>query len=144
MFCLGFFHCGRRNCRTCDHSDETNKFYSTNRKTWYNIEEYIDCNSKNVIYLMTCQKCKQQYVGFTSRNFKKRVYEHLRSVQKKKRDTFGNHFNSQNHLNPLLDATENVKFCPIKKLSSSKLWKGEETKWIKELDTKENGLNKRL
>ena len=41
----------------------------------------ISCLTTNVIYLITCLKCECQYVGETKRQLRKRMYEHLRSIQ---------------------------------------------------------------
>ena len=40
----------------------------------YKIREglHLDCNSENVIYLVTCKKCKNQYVGSCITRFRTR------------------------------------------------------------------------
>ena len=37
----------------------------------YTIKQHLDCNVRNVIYLITCNACQKQYVGSTT-NFKPR------------------------------------------------------------------------
>ena len=49
------------------------------------IEGHFDCTSRNVVYLLECQKCSQQYVGETE-NFRKRMNNH-RSQCYKNSDT---------------------------------------------------------
>ena len=39
------------------------------------------CLTPNVIYVITCQKCMSQYVGETKRQLRRRMYEHLKSIQ---------------------------------------------------------------
>ena len=39
------------------------------------------CLSTNVIYMITCLKCECQYVGETKRQLKRRMYEHLKTIQ---------------------------------------------------------------
>ena len=41
-----------------------------------------NCNSNNVIYCITCNNCKYQYVGQTSRKLKYRIKEHLYHIHK--------------------------------------------------------------
>ncbi len=41
-----------------------------------NASPYEDCESTMVIYLITCNKCKMQYVGKTERMLKERHREH--------------------------------------------------------------------
>ena len=46
------------------------------------VECRISCLTTNVVYCITCQKCKTQYVGETKRQLKRRMYEHLRQIDK--------------------------------------------------------------
>ena len=41
------------------------------------INKEVNCNSSNVIYLVECTKCKEQYVGQAGRLFKSRMSEHV-------------------------------------------------------------------
>ena len=57
--------CLRKHCKVCNFLEE--KDTSTNKEgsDTYKIKEglHFDCNSENVIYLITCKKCKKQYIG---------------------------------------------------------------------------------
>ena len=62
----------------------------------------VSCLTPNVIYLITCLKCKLQYVGETKKPLHKRMYEHIRSIQKFGHTTVpytpvGEHFNNSCH-----------------------------------------------
>jgi hypothetical protein len=50
-----------------------------------NINDSYDCNAKNVVYLLECIKCQEQYIGETE-NFRKRMNNH-RSQCLKNKDT---------------------------------------------------------
>ena len=90
FFCLG----------TVFRNNKTGKEFSINYD--------LNCNSRNVIYLITCSKCKIQYVGSTSaafrtrfNNHKSRVNAHVNfrlSTENKKDDVLFQHFHSQGHL----------------------------------------------
>ena len=59
-------------CDLCkNYLKESEIFYSacTNRLI-------VNCKSKNVIYVLTCKKCKVQYVGSTANEFKVRFRNH--------------------------------------------------------------------
>ena len=67
----------------------------------------LNCNSKNVVYLITCKACDIQYVGPTTTNFrfrfnnnKSRINAHLKlSSENKRNDDFlYQHFHSSRHL----------------------------------------------
>ena len=55
---------GKR-CEVCTFLEEKNTFTSTEDSETYKIREglHLNCNSENVIYLITCKKCKKQCVG---------------------------------------------------------------------------------
>ena len=50
---------------SCNVLLEGDRFRSTNTGSVYKIRQTIDCRSKNIIYLVTCQRCRMQGVGST-------------------------------------------------------------------------------
>ena len=53
-----------RNCIDCIYFKEKGEyFYSYVTKRQYKVGQNVNCLSKNVIYLVTCKKCKKQGVG---------------------------------------------------------------------------------
>ena len=66
---------------------------------------HVDCNSSNVVYLITCQKCSLQYVGSTVTKFrlrfnnKSRIRRHKRMgpAEKERDDITYQHFWSEGH-----------------------------------------------
>ena len=55
---------------TCSWSFKSN--YPRNR-TIYHIRHSFTCKSSNLVYLITCIKCKKQYVGCTTRQLNERI-----------------------------------------------------------------------
>ena len=49
---------------------------STNTSRKYSIRQNVNCKSRNVIYLVTCNKCNLQCVGSTSIEFMVRFRNH--------------------------------------------------------------------
>ena len=70
---------------------EGTKFNSTNTKKTYTIKKHLDCKSKFVIYLATCQKCSGQYVGKSTTPFNTRHSNHRQEI-KNKVGGLGNHY----------------------------------------------------
>ena len=72
----GTCQCNSNRCQICNflslgrsfRSHITSKEFSTN----YNL----DCNSNNVVYLISCKKCNIQYVGSTTTKFRTRFNNH--------------------------------------------------------------------
>ncbi len=58
----------------------------------------ISCRSSNLIYCITCKKCKVQYVGQTSKRLKDRFAGHFGDIQRDVTDkSVSHHFNSPGH-----------------------------------------------
>ena len=62
---------------------ETKTFTSTNTRKCYKIEQHMTCDSSFVLYLVTCSRCRGQYVGKSVTPFKKRHSNHKQEVKKK-------------------------------------------------------------
>ena len=74
------------------------KFESFATGRIYRINQKLSCTSKNVIYLAACNKCKKQYVGSTSTEFKVRFRNHKSSMLKNRRTCeLAVHYNSFEH-----------------------------------------------
>ena len=76
---IGYYSCFKcsKECDRCkNYLKENNIFHSTCTDRYYSIRQHLNCKSKNVIYLATCKKCKVQYVGSTSNEFKVRFRNH--------------------------------------------------------------------
>ena len=65
----------------------------------------------NIIYLISCEKCKMQYIGSTSTQFKVRFRNHKSSmITKKKTCEMAVHFNSSMH------DLKDIRFIAIEKV----------------------------
>ena len=134
----GFFHCNRKGCSTCTYSTETTTFHSYHQQKTFTIHGHINCNTSNVIYLITCTKCHKQYVGETGRKLKTRITEHLHSIKNHKNTVIGIHFTSTHH------SIDHILIHPIESLhNSSNYRKVKELFWINKLQTLDHGLNKK-
>jgi hypothetical protein len=125
--------CNHPRCSTCQHLQCQPTFTSTKTKISYPIRHHFTCKSNNLIYLITCTKCKKQYVGMTTKQLNTRVNHHRTSIFNKQRTYLHSHFNLPDHnINNLkvqaIDTTEqNVNgYKELRKL---------ERFWIKTLKT---------
>ena len=71
-------------CKYCRNMSKSSKAYSSflERPIKTKISCRISCLTPNVVYVITCLKCFFQYVGETKRELRRRIYEHLRSIEK--------------------------------------------------------------
>ena len=68
----GSYPCGK-NCLTCKYISDGQTSYTFHATGETRpITNHIDCNSKNVIYMIQCNQCSKQYIGETKRRLKDR------------------------------------------------------------------------
>jgi hypothetical protein len=71
-----FFKCAHDNCKVCKYTINDSILYNT-----FNLPILVPsrstCTSTNCVYIISCIKCKKQYIGETKRTFFKRMSEHL-------------------------------------------------------------------
>ena len=63
---------GTKRCEVCKCITETDTFTISVTGETYKVNHCLDCNDKCLVYLLTCNKCKKQYTGQTSDNFRGR------------------------------------------------------------------------
>ena len=71
---LGSESYGKRNCQLCQFIVNTDTFSPiTTGETFKINKDPLNCNSKKVIYLSECKKCKNPYVGKAQTKFRMRL-----------------------------------------------------------------------
>ena len=91
--------------------------------------------------MIQCDKdmCRKRYIGFSTRELRKRIYEHIGYVKNKViSKATGAHFNLPGH------STNNMKFTVVEKVrSSDPLYGREREKFhIRQFNTYYNGINR--
>ena len=66
----------------CGVLSEANKFRSNSTGEEFNITQNINCNSTNIIYLVTCKRCGMQGLGKAAK-FNKRISNYITQIEKK-------------------------------------------------------------
>ena len=92
--------CKHPRCATCRiHLNRSSMFRSNYplNKTTYVIRHTFSCQSKNIVYLISCAKCKKQYVGSTTQQLNTRINHHRSSILNKKSTYIHKHFNLPDH-----------------------------------------------
>ena len=67
-------------------------FTSTKTGLSYPLRHNFTCSSKNIIYLITCTRCKKQYVGLTTQ-VNVRINHHRTNIFNLTQTYISNHFN---------------------------------------------------
>ncbi len=132
----GLKKCNKSGCRTCPFIVQSNTVNSKQSNTSVHLSEVVDCNTKGVVYVITCDKCKVQYVGQTSRRLRDRFVEHLGYIRMKIEAT-GKHFAQTNHT--LAEMKVQIIKCVIPNTETLRLVR--ESKWIHDFNANNKGLN---
>ena len=115
----GSFRCGK-NCATCPYISDgltSYTFFSTGETR--TIKSNLACDTKNLIYMIQCNRCNLQYIEETKRRLKDRFNEHRRTIDnpktKSKPTTAAEHFlSSPNH------TANDMQLIPIEKIFSNR------------------------
>ena len=132
--------CGKSRCKTCKHIVEGDSFVSNVTGKRYNVSStntIMSCNTRNVIYLISCKRCGIQYVGETSQALRSRINNHRNRLKSLCGLYLYQHFCSDGH------SEEDISVMPLEEV---KLEEGEcntltskrlkrEDYWYRELGT---------
>ena len=137
--------CGRKRCECCLRIKEDS--YFGNDETEYPIFGRLDCQSKNIIYLIECQKCHIQYVGETQRTLASRLNNHISDINRFLDKAIPNHFHDECWPHEDNFSIQPIEFIPdqgsVLKNKKTRLLR--EAHWIRELGTQQPyGLNSKL
>jgi hypothetical protein len=103
-------------CKSCNNIEDNVYFYSQYYKKQFFLTSNLDCSSKNIIYLITCNLCKIQYVGETGRQMRLRLTQHRHDIKVKNLTPIGIHFNKKNH------TLSHLNIIPIETIESDKVY----------------------
>jgi hypothetical protein len=89
--------CNSKRCLCCDFIVTGSSFHDRKRSVDLNITNSFNCNSTNVIYLISCKKCAVQYIGQTGRTLRDRLNNHRSTIITRKKTAIAIHFNEPFH-----------------------------------------------
>ena len=62
------------------------------------LSHHYDCNTTNIVYIIECKKCGDQYIGQTFKSLRGQILNHLGYARRKEvNKATGNHFNLPGH-----------------------------------------------
>ena len=83
---VGSRKCNKRRCEVCSNIESADLFSSTVTGETFKINHYFNCDSKCLVYLITCRTCKLQYTGHTCNAFRRRWNNYRCWARKAERD----------------------------------------------------------
>jgi hypothetical protein len=99
-------------CLTCNSITHSNNFHSSTYNKAFSFPQAMDCQTSNIVYLITCTKCSIQYVGETKNSLRTRLNQHRHDVHVNFNTPIGIHFNSLHH------TIKNLQIAPIEQLNN--------------------------
>ena len=112
---------------------------STAKNTKIDINGSVSCITINVLYLIGCKKCTQQYIGETERTVKERFLEHKGYVTTgTMTKATGRHFNEKGY------SVSDMTLTILEKVfnQNPQYRKQREKMWINQFNTRYRGLNR--
>ena len=113
---------------------------STSNNTTTEINTAVNCKTTNIIYCISCQRCRIQYIGESERSLQERFSEHRAYVVNKHlTKATGAHYNTPGH------SVSDMRVTILEKVFSSDplIRKEREELFIRKYNTKYKGLNKK-
>ena len=133
---VGFFRCECKHSEVCKYITNTDIFTSSITGETYKINHRLECNDKCFLYLLTCSKCKKQYTGQTTGNFRgrwsnsKSKSKSFKRGEKCNQEHLYKHFENEGHTEFLDD----VSITLIDKTDGSNPTKRENC-WMRTIET---------
>ena len=123
----GTHKCTDKRCKLNKHLITGTEITSTHTHNKHTITDHISCNTKQVIYVITCLKCKIQYTGQTALTLRSRINNHLSAITNKLKQPVAQHFNSTPHNIQEHFRVQGVKTClnknDLSKSESEWMWR---------------------
>ena len=125
--------CEAARCKTCPILMTTDEFTSHKTGQVFKMKFAASCKSSDIVYLISCRRCGQQYVGETEQQLHCRINSHRYDIRHRRTEEspVAEHFNGAGHT--LADLT----VVAIDQLHSHDacLRKIRESRWIRTLGT---------
>ena len=112
---------------------------STASKFSIDINKPVNCQTRNILYCIQCNRCRIQYIGESERTLQDRFSEHKGYAENcKTSKSTGEHFSQQGH------RVSDMKVTIIEKIfNPDQAFRKEREKfYIMKMNTKYKGLNK--
>ena len=85
-------------CPCCPFIQETKVVQATQSNFSIEVNTAVDCQTKGIVYCITCTKCSLQYIGTSKNSLQDRFANHIGYVRSRDMSqATGRHFNSRGH-----------------------------------------------
>ena len=127
------------NCPICPYVKEGKRVKSSATNFSVEINRKVNCQSKNVVYCITCDRCNVQYIGESERKLQEKFTEHKGyALNAKLSKATGEHYSQKGH------KVSDMQVTILEKIFSSDpaFRKEREKYYIMKMNCKYKGLNR--
>jgi len=119
-------------CKCCRHITETDIIYVPHIGYSIDVHANMNCNSRNVVYIIICARCGKAYIGETKSKLKDRLNKHRSDVGLHRNLPVSQHFYSAGH------TVAHLRIFPLEQIATDddNLRRLRESFWIKKLNTR--------
>ena len=135
----GMFKCNKP-CSICPYVKQQKSIKASKTNVTVQLSRSHTCNDKNIVYIIECKKCKQEYIGETKNTLRERMLEHLGYVRREEIDkATGHHFNLPGH------NMSDMSISVLERITSydPQYRKTRESYRIEQFDLLRNGINRK-
>ena len=128
------------NCVICPYVKTGKTVKSAASNLTVDINRPVNCQTKNMLYCISCDKCTMQYIGESERSLQERFSEHRGYVNNGHvSKATGEHFSQKGH------TLSDMRVTVLEKIFSTDpaVRKEREKLFIKEMNTKYKGMNRK-
>ena len=86
---------GKTRCKTCDHIQPGNKIKK--EQETFDMRGSFTCQSRNIVYLLTCSICNKKYIGETEQTLNGRCRGHESNMRNNNDNIVSKHYKEYNH-----------------------------------------------
>ena len=85
-------------CSICPFVDNKKVIKAKHSDHQVELSKHFDCTTRNIVYIIECRKCGDQYIGQTMHSLKDRFLDHLGYARREEVEkATGGHFNLPGH-----------------------------------------------
>ena len=127
-------------CSICPYIKTQTKVKSSTNNVTVELSKHHTCNDHNIVYIIQCTKCQQQYIGETEHTLRERFLQHRGYVRRKENDrSTGHHFNLPGH------NMSHMTISVLERINSSdpQIRETRESYWIEQFELLTKGINRK-
>ena len=127
-------------CSICPYVSQQKVIKSSATNVTRELSKQHTCEDRNIVYIINCKKCKQQYIGETHKTLKDRMLEHLGYVRREEvQKATGSHFNQPGH------QMSDMSISVFERINNydPQYRKTRESYWIEQFDLLRKGINRK-